>query len=160
MLEWFPVSSISNSSPYPDRSEYGDTKGCYTTHALIDILQPLYKALDTPGACVRFLLIDFSKVFDHIDHSILLIKLEHNNIDPVLVDWFHGFLSKRQQWLKISSKLSSRCTLYGGVPQGSISGPELFKHMVSDFHTIFTDYKFGDDSTLVETCKRETPSKM
>ena len=48
----------------------------------------------------------------------------------------------------------------GGVPQGTICGPELFKHMVSDFHTVVSDFKFVDDSTLVEVCKRGVPSHM
>ncbi len=39
----------------------------------------------------------------------------------------------------------------GGVPQGTLSGPELFIHTQSDFKTVATDVKFVDDSNLVDT---------
>ncbi len=45
-----------------------------------------------------------------------------------------------------------------GVPQGTLSGPELFIHMLSDFKTVATDVKFVDDSTLVNTRNKNTKS--
>ncbi len=43
----------------------------------------------------------------------------------------------------------------GGVPQGTLSGPELFIHMLSDFNTVARCVKYVDDSTLVEVAKKE-----
>ncbi len=39
----------------------------------------------------------------------------------------------------------------GGVPQGSLSGPNLFIHIQSDFKIVAIYVKFVDDSTLVDT---------
>ncbi len=46
----------------------------------------------------------------------------------------------------------------GGVPQGTLSGPELLIHMMSDFKNVATDVKCMDDSTLVDTENKNTKS--
>jgi hypothetical protein len=42
----------------------------------------------------------------------------------------------------------------GGVPQGTLSGPELFIHMVADLKTCVKYVKYVDDTSLVETAKK------
>ncbi len=44
------------------------------------------------------------------------------------------------------------------VNGGTLSGPELFIHMLFDFKTVATDVKFMDDSTLVDTGNKNTKS--
>ncbi len=44
----------------------------------------------------------------------------------------------------------------GGVPQGTLSGPEFYIYMLSDFKTVTTDVNFVDDSTLVDTGNKNT----
>ncbi len=39
--------------------------------------------------------------------------------------------------------------------QGTLSGPELFIHMLSDFNTVARFVKYVDDSTLVEVAKKK-----
>ncbi len=46
----------------------------------------------------------------------------------------------------------------GGVPQGTLSGPELFIHMLSDFNTVARCVKYVDDSTVVEVSKKKLKS--
>ncbi len=99
----------------------------------------------------RLLLIDFSKTFDHIDHQILLHKLDQNGVHPLIQKWYHSLLQGRQQRVKMGKPTSKWALVNGGVPQGTLSGPELFIHMLSDFKTVATDVKFVDDSTLVDT---------
>jgi dsDNA-binding SOS-regulon protein len=53
---------------------------------------------------------------------------------------------------------SQWASVNGGVPQGTLSGPELFIHMLSDFKTVVADVKFVDDSTLVDTGKKKEKS--
>jgi hypothetical protein len=48
----------------------------------------------------------------------------------------------------------------GGVPQGTLSGPELFLHMVSDLKSTVPETKYVDDTTFVETCKKKEGSNM
>ncbi len=40
------------------------------------------------------------------------------------------------------------------LPQGTLGGPELFIHMLSDFNTVARCVKYEDDSTLVEVAKK------
>ena len=143
-----------------DPSQFGSIKNSSTTHALLKVLQPIYKALDDSQNFARLLFIDFSKAFDHIDHTILLGKLENNLAPPIVVQWYRGFLSHRQQRVKIGHTVSQWKYVKGGVPQGTLSGPELFIHMVSDLHTDVPDVKYMDDTTLVEIKKKAEGSSM
>lgn len=48
----------------------------------------------------------------------------------------------------------------GGVPQGTLSGPEDFLHMIDDFTTSVDDVKYVDDSSLFEIVSVSEESKM
>ena len=71
-------------------------------------------------------LIDLSKTFDSIDHSILLVKLQTIGVSKSVLAWFKSYLSRRSQIVRIGSTLSETCIITRGVPQGSILGPALF----------------------------------
>ncbi len=53
--------------------------------------------------------------------------------------------------IKMGKPTSKWLSVNGGVTQGTLSGPELFIHMLSDFKTVATNVKFVNDSTLVDT---------
>ena len=97
--------------------QYGAVKGSSTTHALLQILQTIYKAVDNSNNYARLLLIDFSKAFDH---KILLDKLLSNGVHPVIVNWYEGFLYERKQHVKIGPVSSEWKTVKGGVPQETL----------------------------------------
>ena len=71
-------------------------------------------------------LLDLSKAFDSIDHSLLLTKLRSLGVSSSAVDWFNSYLSGRSQIVRIGSTLSESRLITHGVPQGSILGPVLF----------------------------------
>ena len=71
-------------------------------------------------------LLDLSKAFDSIDHSLLLTKLRSLGVSSSAVDWFNSYLSGRSQIVCIGSTLSESRLITHGVPQGSILGPVLF----------------------------------
>ena len=144
-----------------DSSQYGAVKGGSATHALLNILQPIFKAVDDSGKYARILLIDFAKAFDHISHPIALEKMTSNGVPEIFVKWIRGFLCERRQWVKVGqSALSNWVTINGGVPQGTLCGPEVFVHMVSDLQTDIPGVKFVDDTTLVEICAAGQEPKM
>ena len=58
------------------------------------------KALDD-GNVVCGAFVDLEKVFDTVDHQILLAKLNHNGIPGVSNDWFKSYLSNRNQYVSI-----------------------------------------------------------
>ena len=71
------------------------------------------------------LLLDLSKAFDSLDHSILLRKLSNIGISKPALFWFKSYLTGRSQSVRIASVLSDECEITRGVPQGSILGPVL-----------------------------------
>ena len=65
------------------------------------------------------LLIDLQKVFDTVDHSILLVKLETLGLSQDITRWFQSYLSDRQQLVGVSGTLSS----YSKITQGPVLEP-------------------------------------
>ena len=103
---------------------------------------------------------DFSKAFNHIDHHILLRKLADNNISDILVAYQSEFLTERKQCVKIGDVRSDYVVMKGGVPQGTLSGPEDFLHMIDDFETVADDIKYVDDTSQYEIVKPGEESKL
>ncbi len=103
-------------------------------------------------------MVDVSKAFDHIHHATLLDKLKTNGVPSEIFKWYKGCLTDRQQQVKMRSVTSEWRTVNGGVPQGTISSPELFIHMVSDLHTDIPDVKYMDNTTLIEIAKKQSGS--
>ena len=135
-------------------------KGCSTTHALIHLLHQVLEGLEESGSFARILMLDFSKCFDRIDHSILLDKLKNNGISPILVSWQRNFLTQRQQRVKLQKNKSTWCHINAGVPQGTLSGPEDFLNMVDDLTTCLNDIKYVDDTTIFEIVKPNQQSRL
>ena len=48
----------------------------------------------------------------------------------------------------------------GGVPQGTLSGPDNFLNMIDDLHTDVDDVKFVDDVTLYEVWNTHSQTKL
>jgi hypothetical protein len=97
---------------------------------------------------------------DHIDHNKLLTKIEKNNLHPVISNWFRSFLTNLQQRVKIDDTRSEWIQINGGVPQGTLSGTELFIHMVADLLTSVPNVKYIDDTTFAEICEKGKPSEL
>ena len=160
LTEYHQVKAVNKICGTVDRSQYGCEEGTSTTHTLISILHPVYKVTDDSKFFGRLELVDFSKAFDHIHHQKSLKKLEDNGVPPILLNWFTAFLRDRKQRVKVGDITSEWKSPNGGVPQGTLSGPMIFKHMVSDLHTNLPDEKFMDDTTLVETSAKSVGSTM
>ena len=135
LMEAHPVGYLKDACPLIDPSQYGCMDESSTTHALLRIFQPIYEATDISAWFAHALLVDFSKAFDHIDHNVIIAKLKSNGAPDVVIRWFAAFLKNRQQRVKIGQSHSDWVSPNGGVPQGTLAGPQLFVHMVSDLHT-------------------------
>ena len=75
------------------------------------------------GAILGACLLDISKCFDSINHTILLKKLEMYGITSTELIWFSSYLSERKQVVKFHQETSEFCDITCGVPQGSVLGP-------------------------------------
>ena len=160
LTEYHQVKAVNKICGTVDKSQYGCEESTSTTHTLISILHPVYRATDDSRYFGRLELVDFSKAFDHIHHQKALNKLQENGVPPILLKWFTAFLRDRKQRVKVGEITSEWKSPNGGVPQGTLSDPMIFKHMVSDLHTNLPDEKFMDDTTLVETSTKSAGSTM
>ena len=142
-----------------DVRQFGALRGRSTTHALIDITHMWHKALDDRNS-IRALFVDYSKAFDHVDHSTVLRKMAALDIHPCLLKWMHSFLLDRQQRVKIGNCYSDWITLTGGMPQGTWFGPYVFLILIDDLNTIMATFKFVDDVTLTELIGQSNISRM
>lgn len=111
------------------------------------------------------LLLDLSKAFDFVDHSMLISKLDKCGIRGSCLLWFQSYLQNRKQFARITkfdtgtnnvdkfdSELRINCS---GVPQGSILGPLLFLIYVNDLPPALSHdcVLFADDTTIIMDCK-------
>ena len=147
VLESFVVSCMREATVHSE-TQYGGIKDSSTTLALITMLHHVLQRLERKNTYARI----FSKAFDHIDHNILLDKLKTNGVPQICVDWQKAFLTRRTQRVKLADTTSDWTEMAGGVPQGTLSGPENFLNMIDDLHTGVDDVKFVDDVTLYEVC--------
>ena len=141
-------------------TQFGGIKDSSTTLALIAMLHNVLQCLERKNTYARILLIDFSKAFDHIDHNILLDKLKTNGVPQICVEWQNAFLTSRTQRVKLANTKSDWTEVAGGVPRGTLSGPENFLNMIDDLHTDVDDVKFVDDVTLYEVCNTHSQNKL
>ena len=94
------------------------------------------------------LLTDLSKVFDCIDHELLIAKLHAYGFDTEELKYVYSYLKRRKQRTKVNSSHSSFVEILFGVPQGSILGPLLFNVYICDLLYDIDDLdsaSFGDD---------------
>ena len=159
VLESFVVSWMRRATVHSE-TQFGGIKGSSTTLALIAMLHNVLQRLERKNTYARILLIDFSKAFDHIDHNILLDKLKTNGVPQICVEWQKAFLTSRTQRVKLANAKSDWTEMAGGVPQGTLSGPENFLNMIDDLHIDVDDVKFVDDVTLYEVCNTHSQNKL
>ena len=106
---------------------------------------------------------DLTKVFDCVNHEILLAKLHHYGIRGVVLNWFKTYVSNRKQKVKITSQnckqdSSCRWETINNVPQGSILGPLLFIIYVNDLPRCVNQFAnpviYADDTSVLVSAKK------
>ena len=81
-------------------------------------------------------LLDMSKVFDSLDHGILISKLEDVGASNTVLKWFKSYLTNGCQLVRINCTLSDSLEVTYGVPQRSILGPLLFSIYINDLPSV------------------------
>lgn len=133
-----------------NESQHGFVKGKSTVSNLI-LLDDFITSSMGGGKQVDVVYTDYSKCFDRIDHSTLILKLGSMGIRGDLLRWLTSYISNRSQAVVIQNYISSWVTVPSGVPQGSLLGPLLFVIFVSDIEKCFHHSRllcFADDMKI------------
>ena len=88
-----------------DLNQYGGLKGSSTTHALIDMVHTWLLAAEEWKAS-HVVLLDYRKIFDHVDHTMLVTKCKHFELPNFIIRWLCAFLSNRSQRVMLGRELS------------------------------------------------------
>ncbi len=84
------------------------------------------------GSAVDLIYLDFSKVFDSVNHRLLLHKLRGYGNAPIVISWVVCFLSRRTFQVNVNGTLPQMDNAISGIPQGFARDPILFFIYVND----------------------------
>ena len=141
------------------KSQHGYRAHHSTETALTEVTDKILSGMDR-GEISLLVLIDLSRCFDVIDHSVLLDKLRLYNIDP---KWFENYLRGHTQQVKVRDadgnvQLSASMPITTGVYQGTSLGPLLFSVFSNDLalHTQGASiFQYADDTQVLISGRKQ-----
>ena len=134
-------------------NQSGFRNGFSTTSAALAVKEHIIKSLEK-NKFVCAVLIDLSKAFDTVDHTILLKKLFCYGFRDTSFDWCKSYLECRQQCVNVNGTLSDFLEEKPfGVPQGSVLGPLFFLLYINNIQSaILSSYfhLYADDTIIIQ----------
>ncbi|CAI6376503.1 unnamed protein product [Macrosiphum euphorbiae] len=79
---------------------------------------------------------DFTKVFDQVNHNILIKILSNYDFGEPILSWFSSYLTNRKQFVKLHDRISNIISNSSGVPQGAILSMLLFSLLVNSASSV------------------------
>ena len=102
------------------KQQYGFRNKLSANHALIDITKRMQEACDN-GQYAFGIYVNIKKVFDTVNHNILLDKLAHYGVRGIENNWFKTYLTNKKQHVTVSGEISDNALIKFGVPQAGFS---------------------------------------
>lgn len=130
------------------QSGFRTDHGCES--ALYDVIDDLLTA-SNENKVSALILLDFSKTFDIINHSILLSILHYIGFSNNASKLIKSFLANRTKQVFSNQQHSSRLDVCLGVPQGGILGPLLYTIFTFNFYNSLRHcnyHLYADDTQI------------
>lgn len=144
------VSHVESNNLFSE-SQFGFRSGKSTSKAVENLAYHVLQCFEMNDDILATLL-DLSKGFDIVNHSILLEKIEYYGVKGLELNLLKSYLSNRLQMTKIKNEKSELLDIMNGVPQGSVLGPFLFLVYINDLPYYVNDAKcilYADDTTFL-----------
>jgi len=157
------LSTFLEENDIISKNQHGFRPHHSTENLLIDMFNLWLQILDnnTGDKYVVITSIDVRKAFDSVNHDILLKKLKDQfNFGESSLSLIKSFLTNRSIQTKVKDTLSIPLTVNTGVPQGSLTGPNLFIMHTNDLNHIVIETlikAFADDT--IKSANGETPNE-
>ena len=113
------------------------------------------------GCVTGTVFLDLRKVFDTVDHLLLINKLKSLGVAGKSLEWLRSYLSGLVQQSMCVNALSPSAKITMVVPQGSILGPLLFLVYINGIQSELQHSKmtmFADD--MVFYCHENSPTNL
>ena len=147
--------------PSVDTCQFGNMPGLSTRDYLTRFIYHIIAHTDKPESAASACLIDFSKAFDRVNHTIAVNKLIKLGLRSSLIPSVCAFLEGRTQQTKLKGLLSPSLPITCGLPQGTLLGPLLFLALINDCApSSVLRYKYVDDLTILELRSRHDQSNL
>ena len=133
----------------------GFRKNHNTQYALLKMIEAWKKHL-VKGEKIRLILMNLSKAFNTINHSLLLAKLDVDDFSSTSLKLMQNYLCNWQQRISINSSFSDWTEVITGVLQGSILDLLLFNIFLNDIFMFISKCNicnYADDDTLYSAGK-------
>ena len=157
------VSSYLNSHNLCNTCQSAYRPGHSTETALMKV--DLFLSLNKGNISVLALL-DFSSVFDTIDHTILIHRVHTDfRFTDTVHQWFSSYLTDRMHYVSLCNHCSAFSPVHSGVPQSSFLGPILFTMYIKplsdivDSHSII-HHSFADDLQILMSAPTDRISEL
>ena len=144
------------------QSQYGFRSNHNCEHATLELTGNILQAREKKEHPVCIFL-DVSKVFDMLNHQVLLCKIDKIGIRGIAKNWFESYLSGCSLVAKVTT-LENKITyseaydISFGTAQGSCLDPLLLLLFCNDIHLLPLYSQlilFADDTTLYNSHKSE-----
>ena len=116
-------------------TQHGYRPNHSTTTALLPLTHKVALGFNQPLPPDRTVTvaIDFSKAFDTVSHTKLIIALSQTTLQHNTVRWLSAYLRGRMACCRYNNTTSAYRHVHAGVPQGSCISPVLFNFYVSTY---------------------------
>ena len=113
--------------PYFSSFLTGFRKNCNIQHSLLKTTELRKEALDK-GKSVGAIFMDLFKVFDTLNHELLIVKLEALGFSENSLNYIQSYLRNRLQRTNVNNSFSLRTDIFAVVPYGSILVSLIFTY--------------------------------